>query len=354
MTRLLSAALLALLLAAASPAASAPLPDTETPTPAWVETLRTRLDAAEARFPGEIGVYVHHLGRDETFSFRADENWYLASGVKVPVAIAVLRRIEDGALALDSRIALEPDDFVDGAGGTNAHPPGTRLRVSYLLEQMIIYSDNTATDVLIRVVGLDEVNAVARELVAAQGLEITTLADVRRRAYGTLHPGAAGLTSADLLALRRAAAGAPRLDLLAQMLGTTPGEFLLPDLDSAFEAYYAINLNSAPLSAYGRMLGALADGRALGPEQTAYLLGVMERVRTGDRRIRAALPPGARFAHKTGTQHRRVCDLGIVTLRGERVVIAACARGGTTAQGERALRDVGAAVTASGVLSPLR
>jgi len=106
---------------------------------------------------------------------------------------------------------------------------------------------------------------------------------------------------------------------------------------------------------FGHMLAALGEGLALGPDSTAWLTGVMTRVRTGDRRIKAALPAGVGFAHKTGTQHRRYCDLGIASVqvrgRTEQVVIAACARGSASlAAGERALRDVGAAVTASEVL----
>lgn len=344
----------ALLLAAAGLAAATAA--FAAPEPPWVAPLRSRIEAADMRFPGEIGVYVRHLGRDEAFSFRAEESWYLASGIKVPVAITVLRRIEDGETTLDTRIRLRSSDFVDGAGHVNAHPAGTPLRVDYLLEQMLVYSDNTATDVLIRSVGLDAVNAVAAELLAADELVITTLADVRRRAYGMFHPGAGGLDAQQLLALRRAAAGPARVRRLAELLQVTPEDFLLPDLDSAFEAYYATNVNAAPLRDFGHMLETLADGLALGPEGTAYLLDLMSRAKTGARRIKAGLPPEAVFAHKTGTQHRRACDLGIVSMPAggavERVVVAACARGAASnAASERALREVGAAVTASGVLT---
>ncbi|WP_149194638.1 serine hydrolase [Luteimonas suaedae] len=351
----------ALLLAAAGqPAASSapalPVPALVAPEPQWAELLRTRIEAADARFPGEIGVYVHHLGRDESFSFRAEESWYLASGIKVPVAIAVLRRVERGELRLGDRVRLRADDFVDGAGPTNAQRVGTPLRVDWLLEKMLVYSDNTATDVLIRSVGVDAVNAVATELLATDDLLITTLADVRRRAYGMFHPGASALDAQDLLALRRAAAGPARVRQLAELLEVTPEDFLLPDLDSAFDAYYETNVNAAPLRDFGHMLATLSDGLALGPEGTAYLLDLMSRVKTGAKRIKAGLPPNAVFAHKTGTQHRRACDLGIVTMpvdgAVERVVVAACARGAASnAASERALREVGVAVTASGVLT---
>ncbi len=324
--------------------------------PVWAADLERRLRSIDARYAGDIGVYVHHLGRDEAWGFRADEAWYLASGVKVPVAIAVMREIEQGWLTLDTRVALLDTDFVDGAGRTNAHRAGTRLSISFLLEQMIIHSDNTATDVLIRVVGLGQVNAVAHELIAAQGVQITSLADVRRRAYGMLHSGAAGLSSQDLLALQRAGTGQARVDKLAQLLDVPLADFLLPDLDSAFESYYATHVNSATLRDYGRMLASLQRGLAVDGDSTRYLLDVMGRVQTGRQRIRAGLPAGASFAHKTGTQYRRLCDSGIVTMpaaggRPVQVVVAACVRGSAGAAGERALRDIGAAVTAAGVLN---
>lgn len=359
MNRMLRSLLSSLLLVVTGVgAAAAALPPQPPPAPAgepsWAAPLRERLEAADRRFAGDIGVFVQHLGSGEAFSFHADEPWYLASGIKVVVAIAVLQRVEAGDLSLETRVRLRETDFVDGAGQTNSWPAGTRLRVSYLLEQMIVYSDNTATDVLIRTVGEDEINVLARALLHDAGLTITTLADVRRLAYAGFHPHAADLTSQDLLALQRAPAGPQRVRRLAELLHLAPENLLLHDLDSAFEAYYATNVNAASLRDYARMLEALAEGRALGTEQTRYLLDVMTRVRTGDRRIKAALPAGARFAHKTGTQYRRVCDLGIVTVRvagaNEQVVVAACARGAPTAAGERALRDVGAAVAASGVL----
>jgi beta-lactamase class A len=210
--------------------------------------------------------------------------------------------------------------------------------------------------VLIRLVGIDQVNAVAMELTGMHDLRITTLADVRRLAYGQLHPAAAQLRSADLLAIRRSGSGPARVRKFSQLLSLAPEQLLRSDLDAAFEAYYATHANSGTLVDFGRMLAALSDGRALPPDETVYLLDLMARVQTGHRRLRAGLPPGTRFEHKTGTQHRRSCDLGIATVpasaRGgapARVVIAACARGMGTAAGERALREIAAAVTASGV-----
>jgi beta-lactamase class A len=318
----------------------------------WTDVLQSRLERIDAGFAGDLGVYVLDLDGGRELSWRGDEVWYLASGIKVLVAIGVLREVEEGRMALDTRLELAAADFVDGAGRTNHHRAGERLTVAFLLEQMIVASDNTATDVLIRVLGLERVNAVAEEMMPGHA-RITTLADVRRHAYSRFHADAFGLTSQHLLELRREPNEAARITRLARILGVPRDSLLVQDLDAAFDAYYDTQLNAAPLSAYGHMLAALYEGRALGSDGSAYLTALMARIDTGARRIKAGLPAGTAFMHKTGTQHRRACDLGVASRNGRAVVIAACARGERQlAVSERALRQVGAAVAASGVLDP--
>lgn len=317
--------------------------------PLWTTDLAARLQAIDDQLDGEIGVYVQALDGSGSVSWRADESWYLASGIKVMVAIAVLRAVESGEFGLDTALTLQASDYVDGAGHTNRRPPGSELSIGWLLEQMILDSDNTATDLLIGRVGLDRINAVALELMPECGA-ITTLADVRRQTYAGLHPKAAGLVADDLLALR-SLRGEARLRGLAERLGVPRSEFRLATLDAAFDAFYATRANSGTLEAYGRMLAALHRGEALGPEGTRHLLGLMQQVRTGARRLKAGLPPDSVLAHKTGTQHRRACDLGIVEHAGRGLVIAACARGAPKlAASERALRAVAEAVVAAGAL----
>lgn len=323
--------------------------------PGWQEPLLERLQTVAAKQDGELGVYVKDLHSNLAVTLHAEELWYMASGIKVPVAIAVLRGVERGDWNLDSRLTLAADDFVDGAGSTNQYGPGERLSVGFLLEQMIIYSDNTATDRLIRLAGLDAVNVLVGELVSEGFEPITTLGDVRRHIYRELHPSAEHLGGRDLLRLRQARKDGERLDRLASLLGVPRKELAPISLGTAYANYYRSNLNAARLSAYGELLERLADGQALGAEQTRYLLGVMGRVKTGSKRIVAGLPDDARFAHKTGTQRERICDSGLIEMpaRGsaQPVLIVACVQGEPSlAKAERSLRQVGEALTASGVL----
>ena len=322
----------------------------------WVAGLEAELAQIDAQSRARIGVYVRDLDTGATASLRAGQRWYIASMVKVPVAIAVLRGIERGQFSLDTAVTLRAADIVDGAGPTSGYPVGTPLTIRFLLEQMIVLSDNAATDVLLDLVGAAEVNGLVESLVPRGFWRITSLAESRRLIYGYLTPNAERLRGQDLLLLHRERSDAERLQLLARLVDTPVARYRLSSLDAAYDAYYASGLNSARLDAYGELLVQLADGRALSPRYTAWLLDLMERVATGPHRLKAGLPDGTRFAHKTGTQRRRACDAGLVrhVLAGveRRVVIVACTRDERVLErSETALMQVGAAVCRSGALT---
>lgn len=322
--------------------------------PSWQERLTAELVRIDAVPNGpRIGVYARDLASGESVSFQAGQSWYLASTVKVPVAIAVLRGVARGAYTLDTPVTLRADDYVDGAGATNRQAVGAALPIRFLLEQMVIHSDNTASDMLIGLVGLAQVNAVTAEVAPGGFGPITRLAEVRRATYGQLVPAANSLAGRELLLLRQQRDDSARLQVLARLVQVPVRDFRLATLGEAYDAYYATGLNTGRLDAYGELLARLADGQLLPPAQTRYLLGLMERVVTGPQRIRAGLPAGARFAHKTGTQRGRFCDAGIVQpAGGTRVLVVACTRGELSlVRAERALREVGTALCRSGVLT---
>lgn len=326
------------------------------PRPAWPELLQAELVQVAAQNTAGIGVYVRDLDSGIAVSHRGQERWYLASTVKIPVALAVLQAVERGDFTLDTKLRVRASDYVDGAGHTNAKPVGTALSIRYLIEQMVIYSDNTASDMLIGLVGIRAVNALVEQLVPRGFERITSLADVRRHAYGYLTAEASHLSGHDFLVIKQQRSDADRVQALSRLLHVPTASFLLPSVGDAFEAYYASGLNSGRLDAYADLLELLVNGKVLHAEHTRYLLGVMERVQTGVYRVQAGLPKTARFAHKTGTQRARTCDSGLVTVprlgRDQRVIVVACTRGElSSARSDRALRDVGAALCNSGLLT---
>lgn len=329
---------------------------TSAPSP-WATRLSASLSQIDVDHSARIGVYVRDLDTGETVSHKSTQRWYLASMVKVPVAIAVLRGVERGDFTLDTPVTLRASDYVDGAGSTNRKPVGASVRIRALLEQMILYSDNTASDMLIDLVGIAEVNAVVESLVPGKFGRITSLSDVRRAIYGQLTPRAERIEGRDWLMLRRQANDAERLRLLSHLTGTPVAEFRLPSIDAAYAAYYASGLNAAPLEAYGELLEALVEGKALRPTYTGYLLAMMERVVTGKRRIQLGLPKDVRFAQKTGTQRGRICDGGLIRTHAtasspRRILVVACTRDEPSLErSEIALAQVGAAICRSGLLN---
>lgn len=291
----------------------------------------------------DIAIYVKDLTSGARFAHNAETPMYLASTVKVPVLIAVYRAIARGTLSLDDEIVIAPEDVRDGSPVLRGRG-GNVFNVGQLVRVMMTRSDNGATDVLIRRVGIDAVEAALRETGIAGFHRITTMLDVRRNIYAHADPEAAKLEASQYLELREAEDLPERGKLLAKMLGRAK-PFSRAAIEEAFDAYYATELNSASMQAMGELLELMARGRVVSAEASRAMLQVMKTCETGAHRLRAHLPAHVALAHKTGTQHRRVCDVGVMELtREHQVVVAVCVKNRTMGAAERAIAAVGRAV----------
>jgi beta-lactamase class A len=122
--------------------------------------LQRLLDAELARFPGKAAVYVKHLGTGEEAAVRADEMMNTASVIKIPVLALAMRMVDAGQLNLAERITIRAEDMRGGTGVYRLFDPGLQPTLRDVLMQMIITSDNTATDLAIaKVGGVPRVNA---------------------------------------------------------------------------------------------------------------------------------------------------------------------------------------------------
>jgi beta-lactamase class A len=123
-------------------------------------------------FSGMLGVWAHSLDTGETIEWNAAEVFPAASTIKLPILYEVFHQAADGRLRLADTATLRAEDIVPGSGVLKDLMPGVTLTVRDLATLMIVISDNTATNMLIDRVGLDAVNASAAEL----GLTGTRLA----------------------------------------------------------------------------------------------------------------------------------------------------------------------------------
>lgn len=120
---------------------------------------------------GDTGVYIEGLVSGQRWERGADVPVVAASVIKIPVMIEVFRQAKEGLLSLDEVHALEDWERLPSCGTLKNMHAGIEMTLLDLVKLMIIVSDNTATNILIRRVGIENVNAALRSL----GLETTTL-----------------------------------------------------------------------------------------------------------------------------------------------------------------------------------
>lgn len=126
--------------------------------------LQKILDAHAAEFPGRAGIWVKHLTTGEEGVIRGDETFNSASVIKIPVLVIAFQMAERGAINLDERIEIRKEDIRGGSGVFRYHDIGLRPTLRDVLLQMVITSDNTATDLAIaKVGGVARVNAWLKE-----------------------------------------------------------------------------------------------------------------------------------------------------------------------------------------------
>jgi beta-lactamase class A len=314
----------------------------------WISNLEQKIAGIDENTAGRMGVYVRQAGDDGALTYNVEDPWYLSSTIKIPVAVAILQRVEAGEFSLDDELTIYRSDFVDGAGDILRQEPGSRYSIAVLLEKMIKNSDSSATDKLIRLMGEDGFNSQIRERMVSEGFNrITTILQVRYDAYSEFHENISILSNVDILYVHSTRSRPERVKRLIERMNIDESELKVSTIEEAFERYYRRGLNSASLESFGLLLERLYNGELLSEYHTAFLLETMEGITTGDRRIKAGLPPGTRFAHKTGTQIESACNVGLI-LRDdgrEPVIIAACVENfGDITEAEKALEYTGRVV----------
>ncbi len=123
------------------------------------------IEAVAGAVPGRVGFYIEDLATGLKYERNAHELFPTASICKVPVLIELFRQAEEGAISLDERRRLPRNtsrQFASGHLRMLWDEPELSLRDYARL--MICVSDDMATDVLMEVVGLGNVNATMDEL----------------------------------------------------------------------------------------------------------------------------------------------------------------------------------------------
>jgi beta-lactamase class A len=119
------------------------------------ETLESVLTPLIQAHKGKVAVAVKNLETGESFAYHADEPMVTASLIKFPIMIEAYRQAAEKKVDLDKPITLKKADMVGGSGILTAHfSEGATFPLKDAIHLMIVYSDNTATNLVLDEIGI--------------------------------------------------------------------------------------------------------------------------------------------------------------------------------------------------------
>jgi beta-lactamase class A len=156
--------------------------------------VRAELDSLDAR----SSLYTKHLPTGREIAVRADQPMNALSVIKIPIMVLAFRDAEAGRLDLDERYRIRPEDLRRGSGLLQTFAPGLEPTYRDLVTQMIITSDNTATDIVIKRLGLARVNEMLAELGYRETRLRMTTGDLFRKTWELVDPANASLSDREV------------------------------------------------------------------------------------------------------------------------------------------------------------
>jgi beta-lactamase class A len=265
-------------------------------------SLRDRITGLGRAFDGSAGISVMSLSDGWQADYNATTLFPQQSCSKLWVAITAMDAVDRGRISLDDKVTLGRDDL------TLFHQPisakilgngGHTTTLGNLLFTAITESDNTANDKLMRSIGGPQ---AVRAMIAAKNLGSIRFYEGER----ALQSKIAGLIWSQSYSIG---------DAFYKARGALPAAVR----KASFERYIADPYDGAAPHSVALALARLKKGELLSPASTQRLLATMGSTKTGGLRVRAALKPGWKWSHKTGTgqnfQSRvgGINDIGILT-----------------------------------------
>jgi len=108
----------------------------------------------------KVSLIVQNLEGNILYELNSHSKIPSASIIKIPILFQLFSQIEEGKTRLDELHKLTADDKVGGSGELQHKPEGSHYSMETLAREMIRLSDNTATNIIIKRLGLSTVNAM--------------------------------------------------------------------------------------------------------------------------------------------------------------------------------------------------
>ncbi len=242
---------------------------------------------------GVIGVAAWNLnaaqGEKPPILINAEQLFPTASTIKVPILYELYCQVEVGKLQLDQRIELKPEQLVPGSGVLQDLSFGLQPTVRDLAVLMTVVSDNTATDLILDLVGLSQVEETMQSL----GLNnIKSPMNIRGMLYSL-----AGLDPAN----------PEHTYQMCRTIFDDPAHKTDPNCRALSETD---NVLASPYD-MAQLLNLIARHEVLNVAACEDMLDILSRQKYNTI-LPFYLPSPTRVAHKTGSINRVRNDVGIV------------------------------------------
>ena len=242
------------------------------------EQLRKQIEQISSQVKGRVGVAAEVIETGESVSLNPQDHFPMQSVYKLPIGMAVLAQVDTGKLNLDQRVRVEISDYVrlgQHSPIRDKNPKGVELSLNELLRFAVSESDGTASDVLLKLAGVEAVTKYLNGL----GISEITVANSEK------------------------------------------------EIGKDWETQYR---NWASPKGAVQLLRSLHEKRGISEQSQQLLLKLMTETPTGPKRLKGLLPQTAVVAHKTGTSgtsaggvSAATNDIGLITLpNGRHLAIA--------------------------------
>lgn len=219
-----------------------------------INPLKLELEKLGQKYPQlQPEVFLVDLDTKDFVSIQGKTKIASASTIKLPILVALFQDVDQKKIPLEEQLIMSKDLVAGGSGDMQHQQPGKKFSVLETAEKMIVISDNTATNMLIkRLGGMSALN----------------------QRFMTM-----GLTSTQL---------------------SNP----LPDLTGT---------NTTSSEDLGNLLLKINNGELISLRSRDRLLRIMSNVEK-DTLLPQGLESGALIAHKTGDIKSVLADVGIVDM----------------------------------------
>lgn len=236
------------------------------------QTLAERITPLAKAHRGKVAIAIKHLGTGDSYFFNADEVMPTASLIKFPILIEVYQQAAEGKVGLADLLVLRDKDKVPGSGILTYHfSEGATFPLKDAVRLMIVFSDNTATNLVLDRIGLASTN------------------------------------------LRMEALGCPNTKVHAKVFrGSTTS--LFPERTKKY------GLGSTTAREMLGLFERLHQGKLVSPEACKEMLGHLKKCDDKEK-LKRFLPEKIAVAHKTGSTSEVRTDAGILYLPGGTVAV---------------------------------